>query len=173
MFPAHCVDYLQSDVYVIPDKHKIKTEPKFIKQLGFPCSSVSKESDYNAGDLGSSPGLGRSPGKGNGNPLQYSCLENPKDRGAWQATVYGVARDMTEQLSTHWLDFPSGTSGKVPACQCRRHKRRGFDPWVEKIPWRRKWQPTPLFLPGKSHGQRSLVGYSPQGCKESHTAEVT
>ena len=53
MFPAHCVDYLQSDVYVIPDKHKIKTEPKFIKQLGFPCSSVSKESDYNAGDLGS------------------------------------------------------------------------------------------------------------------------
>ena len=47
----------------------------------------------------------------------------------------------------------------------------GFDPWVRKIPWRRRWQPTPVFLPGKSHGQRSLVGYSPWGCKESNTTE--
>ena len=45
-------------------------------------------------------------------------------------------------------------------------KRHGFDPWVEKTPWRRTWQPTAVFLPGESHGQRSLVGYSPQGCKE-------
>ena len=44
--------------------------------------------------------------------------------------------------------------------------RHGFDPWVGKIPWRRKWQPTPVFLPGESHGQRSLVGYSLWGCKE-------
>ena len=47
-------------------------------------------------------------------------------------------------------------------CQCRRSKRCRFDPWVGKIPWRRKWQTTPVFLPGKSHGQRSLVGSSPQ-----------
>ena len=60
--------------------------------MGFPPSSVSKESACNAGDLGSIPGLGRSPGEGNGNPLQYYCLENPMDRAAWQATVYGVAR---------------------------------------------------------------------------------
>ena len=46
-----------------------------------------------------------------------------------------------------------------------RHKRCGFDPSVGKIPWRRKWQPTPLFLPGEFHGQTSLVGYSPWGCK--------
>ena len=52
-----------------------------------------------------------------------------------------------------------GASGKEPACQCRRHKRRGFDPWVGKIPWRRAWQPTPVFSPGESHGQRSLAGY--------------
>ena len=58
---------------------------------GFPRSSVGKESACNAGDLSSIPGLGRSPGEGNGNPLQYSCLENPKDRGIWQATVDGVA----------------------------------------------------------------------------------
>ena len=54
-------------------------------------------------------------------------------------------------------------SGKESACQCRR---RGFNPWVGKIPWRRKWQPTAVFLPGESHGQRSLVGYSPWGCNE-------
>ena len=55
--------------------------------------------------------------------------------------------------------FPGGASGKEPACQCRRHKRCGFNPWVGKIHWRRKWQPTPAFLPGESHGQRSLTGY--------------
>ena len=60
--------------------------------LGFPCSSVSKESACNAEDLGSIPGSGRSPGEGNGNPLQYPWLENPMDRGACKATVHGVAR---------------------------------------------------------------------------------
>ena len=58
-----------------------------------------------------------------------------------------------------------GAGGKEPTCQCRRPKRRGFDPWAGKIPWRRKWQPTPVFLPGESHGQRSLMGYSPWGRK--------
>ena len=53
---------------------------------------MGKESACNAGDLGSTPGSGRSSGKGNGNPPQYSCLENPMDRGAWQAAVHGVAR---------------------------------------------------------------------------------
>ena len=62
------------------------------KRLGFPYSSVSKESACNEGDQGSIPGSGRSPGEGNGNPLQYSCLENPMDRGDWRATVRGVAR---------------------------------------------------------------------------------
>ena len=75
----------------------------------FPGGSDGKASAYNVGDLGSIPGLGRSPGEENGNPLQYS--------------------------------------------------------------WRRKWQPTPVFLPGKSHGQRSLVGYSPWYCKESDMIE--
>ena len=67
----------------------------------------------------------------------------------------------------------SYNSGKEPNCQCRRHKRRGFSPWVGKIPWRRTWQPTPGFLPGESHGQRSLVGYSPWGHTESDTTEHT
>ena len=63
--------------------------------------------------------------------------------------------------------FPVVASQKEPVCQYRRHKKHGFDPWVWKIPWKRAWQPTPLFLPGESHGQRSLEGYSPWGCKES------
>ena len=63
--------------------------------LGFPCGSDSKESACNAGNPGSMPGLGRSAREGNGYPLQYSCLENPMDRGAWQATVHGVAKTQT------------------------------------------------------------------------------
>ena len=60
--------------------------------MGFPHSSVSKESACNTRDPGSIPGLGRFPGEGNGNPLQYSCLENPMGRRAWQVAVHGVAR---------------------------------------------------------------------------------
>ena len=63
--------------------------------------------------------------------------------------------------------------GRELACQSRRHKRHGSDPRIRKIPWRRAWQPGPAFLPGESHGQRSLVGYSPCGHKELDTTEVT
>ena len=59
---------------------------------GFPWWLSGKKSSCNAGDMGSIPGLGRSPGEGNGNPLQYSCLENPMERGAWGITVHGVAK---------------------------------------------------------------------------------
>ena len=63
----------------------------YIKSFRLPWWLSDKESACNAGDVGSVPGLGRSPGEGNGNLLQYSCLENCMDRGAWQATVHGVA----------------------------------------------------------------------------------
>ena len=63
--------------------------------MGFPGGSVGKESACIAGDLGSIPGSGRSLGEWNGNPLQYSCLENPMDREAWWATVHGVAKSWT------------------------------------------------------------------------------
>ena len=63
----------------------------------------------------------------------------------------------------------AGTSRKEPACQHRRRKRRGFNPWVGKIPWRRAWQPTPVFLPGESRGQRSLTGCSVHGVAQSRT----
>ena len=105
--------------------------------IGFSGGLDGKESACNAGDTGSIPGSGRSPGEENGNPLQYSCLENPMGRGVWQATVLGVAKSWT-QLSDH--------------THTHTHTHTH---------WRRAWQPTPVFLPGKSHGQESLVGYSP------------
>ena len=64
--------------------------------LGFPCSSAGKESTFNAGDLGLILGLGRSPGEGNGYPLQYFCLENAMDRGAWWAIVHEVAKSQIQ-----------------------------------------------------------------------------
>ena len=78
-------------------------------------------------------------GEGNGSPLQCSCLENPRD---------GVAQSRIR------LKLLSSSSSS----QCRRCKRRAFDPWVRKSPWRKAWQPAPVCLPGESHGQRSLAG---------------
>ena len=63
--------------------------------VGFPGSSMVKNPSANAGDMSLIPGLGRSPGEGNGNPLQYSCLENPMDRRAWWSTVHGVGKSQT------------------------------------------------------------------------------
>ena len=72
--------------------------------MSFPGGSDSKTSAYNAGNLGSIPGSGRSPGEGNGNTLQYFCLENSMDRGAWCATVHGVAKSWT-RLNNFFLSY--------------------------------------------------------------------
>ena len=72
-----------------------------------------------------------------------------------------------------FLGFPDGASGKEPACPCRRHKRVGLIPGSGRFPGRRAWKPTTVFLPGESHRQRSLAGYSRQGCKEPDTTKVT
>ena len=248
--------------------------------MGFPDSSVGKESACNSGDLGSIPGLGRPPGEGKGYPLQYSglenamgcivhevakswtwlsdfhfhcntwfhliflfthdfffitrsvlqvynmpvldlslskpcalltgtdliftitqghdwsdfacmhalekemaahssVLENPRDRGAWWTAVYGVTQSQTW---LKWLSSSSSSSsitlghasGKELTCQCTRSKRCRFNSWVRKIAWRKAWQqPTPVFLPGEFHGQRSLAGYSPCGRKQPDMTEAT
>ena len=83
---------------------------QFFGTQHFPGDSDGKASACNTGDPGSIPGLGRSPGEGKGNPLQYSCLENPRDRGAWQATVHGVAKSRTRLshfTSLHFLYSPT------------------------------------------------------------------
>ena len=119
--------------------------------------------------------------------IQSLGWEDPLEKGkathssilAWRipwTLVFGVAKSGTRLSDFHfpfvrvslYQDFPAGSDGKIVCLQCRRPR---FDPWVGKIPWRRKWQPTPVFLPGKFHGQRSLVGYSPWGRKESDTTE--
>ena len=87
----------------------------------FPCSSVGKESACNAGDQGSIPGLGRSPGEGNGNLLQYSCLENPMDRGTWQATVHRFAR-VGHNLATNRKPDELGMVLKMVSVQARGTK---------------------------------------------------
>ena len=83
-------------------------------RIGLHWQLSSKESACNAGDPGSVPGWGRSPGEGNGNPLQYSCLENPMDKGAWGGTVHGVAKSWTRLSDQHtqniWSRFREGCS---------------------------------------------------------------
>ena len=74
------------------------------------------------------------------------------------------------KLTQHPRGFPGSSVVKKSTCQCKRH---GFNPRVRKIPWRRKWQHTPVFLTGKSHGQRSLAGYSPWGHKRVNHDRVT
>ena len=85
--------------------------------LGFPGGSDSKESACNAGDLSSILGLGRSSGEGNGYPLQYSCLGNPMDRGAWRARIHGVTKSQT-QLSNFHLTGPL-ILGHYPRTDCK------------------------------------------------------
>ena len=106
-------------------------------------------------------------------------VERPKSLDLWTEESseqylkrYFLGVWMSYCYSPPEFHFLNGSSGKEPTCQCRRHKRHGLSPWIGKI-WRREWQPTPVFLLGESHGQKSLGGYSPWGCKESDTTEHT
>ena len=148
------------------------TTPLHHHQLAyrFPWWLSSKEPACNAGDVGLIPGLGRSPGGGHGNPLEYSCLEKPMGRGAWRATVHSVAKSQTQvkQLSMHaQLTYRASLVAQVvknpPAMQ--ETQVQSLD-WVD--PWIRKHLPVPVFLPGEFHGYGCLVGYSSWGHKELH-----
>ena len=100
----------------------------------FPGDSEVKVSAWNAGDPGSIPGSGRSPGEGNGNPLQYSCLENPMEGGAWQATVHGVAElDMTERLHFHFQFYLNITVCMV--AQMVKHLPTMRETRVQSLGW--------------------------------------
>ena len=103
--------------------------------------------------------------------IQSLGWEDPLEKGKAIHSSINMETNVPNMIwdKTVW-GFPCSSIGKESACRCRRHRRHGFDPWVRKIPWRRKWEPTPVFLPGKSHGQRSLVGYRPLGHTESDMA---
>ena len=143
--------------------------------------SASKAGDI--GDSGSNPGSGRSPGGGNGNPLQYSCLENPMDRGPWWATVHGITKSKHDGVTeyTH-KEGKAIMTQRVLKCLYGSERRGNAEKelgvagggWMSACKFalcaslahsclwpaltKRKWQPTPVFLPGESHGRRSLVG---------------
>ena len=87
---------------------------------------------------------------------------------SWCQGFQRLLQELLRAKRPSW-GFPGGSDGRV-CLQCRRP---GFDPQFEKIPWRRAWQPTPVFLPGESHGQKNLASYSPWGCKELDTNETT
>ena len=133
-----------------------KTCQKKKKRL-VPGGLDSKASAYNVGNPSSTPELGRCSGEGNGNPLQYSWLENPMNREHGRLQSMGSERVEHDWVtSLHFNDqwgFPGGVIGKESAYQCRSCR---FDPWVRKTARRRKWQPLPEFLPGKFHGHRNL-----------------
>ena len=138
---------------------------------GFPGDSDRKESARNAGDLASIPGSGRCPGEGNGNPLQYSCLENPMDRGAWWATVHGVTR-VGHNLATKppplEISSPGGSDGKESA------RNAGDLALITNLggsPGEENGNPLQYSCLENPHGQRSLVGCSPWGCKELDTTD--
>ena len=136
-------------------------------QKGFPGGSEVKASACNVGDLGSIPGLGRSPVEGNGNPLQYSCLENPMGRGLGRSMgSQRVGHDWVTSLHfmtsrAHFAGQPSENliiDTNLMNCPSASFRRR-------------QWHPTPVLLPGGSHVWRSLVDCSPWGRWESDTTE--
>ena len=90
--------------------------------------------------------------------MDIVCQKNKTHLCFWILNILNI------MLIYVWTDLPWWLSDKEFACHCRRSR---FDPWVRKIPWRRKWQPTPVFLPGKFHGQRSPAGYNPWGHKRA------
>ena len=101
----------------------------YISIFGFPGGSEDKVSACNAGDPGLIPGLGGSPGEGNGNPLQYSCLENPMERGAWRATVHGVAKSRTRLNDLYIYPLPFGLpyySGHCSALSRINHSSKRY-----------------------------------------------
>ena len=130
---------------------------------GVPGNPAGKESACNAGDPSLIPGLGRSTGEGISYPFQYSWGSAGKEsscNAGVSSLIPGLGRSPGEGIGyPHQYPWASMVAQLVgSACNVGRP---GFDPWVEKIPWRRAWQTTPVFLPGETHGQRSLVGYSP------------
>ena len=101
---------------------------------------------------------------------QYKfCEMNYKNTSSSEDYAFG---NCTQKTAVLIVTFPNRSGGRV-CLQCRLRGRLGFDPWVGMVLWGRKWQTTPVFLPGESHGQRSLVDSSPWGRKESATNEYT
>ena len=112
---------------------------------GFPGGSDDKEPTWNAGDLSSIPGLGRFPGEGNGNPIQYSCLENPMDRGVWQATVHRFTKSQTRLSDLTLFQILKDDAVKVLHSICQQI-------WKTQQ-WPQNWKRS-VFIPKERQCQR-------------------
>ena len=135
---------------------------------------VVKNLSANAGDrreVGSIPGLGRTPGGEQGNAFQYFCLENPMDRGTWWA-VLGLQRLKHDWMNEH-KHIPRNKASSLKMSRFVRNLNGTFFLPLALQHWRRKWQPTPVFLPGEPQGWGSLVGCRLWGHTESDTTEAT
>ena len=146
---------------------------------GLPGGSDSQESAHSTEDPGLIPESGRSPGEGNGSILAWRVPWTEEPGKLWSIGSQRVGHKWeTNTLHLLWKSIYYRASQvalvvKNATANAGDIKRLGFDPWVGKTPWKREWHPTPVFLPGESHGQRSLVNYSPWGHKESDTTEAT
>ena len=138
--------------------------------MGLPGGASGKDLPANAGDVRTQfdSWVGKIPWRRAWQPTPaFLPGESRGQRSLGGYSPWGRKEsDTTEHACTEALDFnsklfdgdfPSGAKGKESTCQCKRHERHGFDPWVGKIPWSRKWQPAPVFLPGKHGGQSSLT----------------
>ena len=128
------------------------------KTLPFPQDNHSMEHDYLCVKVSWKQIVSRKIRENTSQTLDASAIDFSKKRAKLL-----ILKRMFYFATQHLLTFPGGPVVKESACQCRRCV---FYPWVRKIPWRWKWLPTPVFLLGEPHGQRCLVGYSSQGCKE-------
>ena len=144
---------------------------KHLDSIDFPGGSDSKASVYNEGNPGLIPGSERSPGEGNGNPLQYSCLENSVDGGFWWATVHGVAKSQTRLNDFTFpllLSFTGGSAGKESACNAGDLSPV---PGLGRSPGGGHSNPNQYSCLENPHGEWSLAGYSPWDPKELDTTE--
>ena len=142
-------------------------DPKKLDRL--PWRLIGKESACQCRRCRFSPSVGQMPWRREWQPTPlFLPGKSHEQRGLAGYSPWGPKESDTTKQPTLLIiqgGLPRWLSGKESACQCRRCR---FNPWVGEIPWRRKWQPTPVFLPGKYQGQRSLVGYSPWD-RESQT----
>ena len=147
--------------------------PSFPDQSQFPCLPRGNGNNRMSEDEWKAFGNGSV----HGGPKQTLVVNVPWVCGVTGTTVGFINMAHRKKCIIWWQHhcggLPDAASGKEATCQYWRHERHRFDLWVRKIPWSRKWQPSPLFLPGKPHRQRILVGYSPCSHKESDTTEAS
>ena len=129
-----------------PYQKNLKKKKKTLRNKMFAEQAKAKRFQFAFQNFGDAQDLTQTAKKGRGSTeLQAICIRTLGSLVFLSHQIHGT---------------PDGSSGKEHTCQCKRYKRCSFDPWVGKIPWRRQWQSTSVFLPGESHGQRSLAGYS-------------